>query len=183
MRRKVCFICLLLFIFLLCACNLKSPADTNSSETNGYEYISEYEKKNGLVSMPSGYYTIGPATSESKYVEQGIFKKTDNGYELIINLGVLSGLSFWENDSFFLVSGNILTEYPLSAENPYNSSKSTVLLPKMAEIKKIYYYDIENLYVSATLWDEKNGRSFDEKYYMISRDGTSYKEIEYSEIP
>ena len=133
--------------------------------------------------MPSGYYTRGPIKQDSNLVEQGVFKKTNNGYELKINLGVIHGLSFWENDSFYLVTGNTITEYPLSSNNPYNDSKSTILLPNDADITRIYCFNEEKIYVSARLWDEKNGRHLNENYYEVFRDGTSYKEIEYSEIP
>lgn len=133
--------------------------------------------------MPSGKYTIGTIDPESNLSEQGIFRKTDNGYELVVNFGVIRGSGFWENDSYFLIMGNTITEYPLSAQNPYNSSETTILLPNMADIKGVQHFDDENIYVLATLWDEINARSFEEKYYKISRDGTNYEEVDYTDIP
>lgn len=170
-----------LTVFMFGCEHNKNEAETTT--VNHYSHIAEFEEQYGLVSMPSGNYTIGTINPESNLSEQGIFRKTDNGYELVVNFGVIRGDGFWENDSYFLIMGNTLTEYPLSAKDPYNSSKTVILLPNMADIKGVVRFDEENIYVNATLWDEINGRSHKAKYYKISRDGASYEEIDYADIP
>lgn len=179
---------LLVFMFVMiaafmCGCE-RNNNEAETTDVNNYLHIAEYEKRYGLVSMPSGNYTIGTVDPDSELSERGIFRKTDNGYELAVNFGVIGAQNgFWENDSYYLMMGNTITEYPLSAENPHNSSESTVLLPNMAEIKHIYYSDEEYFYVLAALWDEVNARHFKENCYKISRDGSSYEEINYNDIP
>lgn len=176
------FMLALLTVFLFGCEHNDNEAET--TQVNNYLHIAEYEKQYGLVSMPSGNYRIGTVDPDSELSERGIFRKTDNGYELVVNFGVIGVENgFWENDSYYLVMGNTITEYPLSAENPHNSSESTVLLPNMAEIEHVYYFDKEYFYVMAALWDEINARHLKDKYYKISRDGSSYEEINYSEIP
>lgn len=183
MKKGLLVFVLVILTVVLFGCEHAGNKTETTTEGNLYSHAAKYEEQYGLVSMPSGNYTKGTINPESNFSEQGIFKKTNDGYELVINLGVSKGISFWENDSYFLITGNTLTEFPLSAENPYNSSKTVILLPNMADIKGIHSFDEENLYVSATLWDEINARSFEQNYYKISRDGTSYEEIDYSEIP
>ena len=91
--------------------------------------------------------------------------------------------ALYEDDFLYFFNYNTLIKYDLSAPDVEGRAERIKLLPQMSNIRGIYSYDSDYLYVDATLWDEENGRSTAGGYYKIARDGSSYEEIAFEDIP
>lgn len=163
--------------------NEPAESDSNSSSAD-YSHIAESEQQFGLINAPSGQYTYGPIDPNSELAVHGIFRKTDNGgYDLVIKLSMKERPAFHEDDFLYCLEYSTLTKYDLSADDVEGSAESIKLLPPMSNIRGIHSYDSDYLYVNATLWDEENDRSTLGEYYKIARDGSSYEEIAFEDIP
>ncbi|MCH5203553.1 MAG: hypothetical protein J1F03_02335 [Oscillospiraceae bacterium] len=163
--------------------NEPAESDSNSSSAD-YSHIAESEQQFGLINAPSGQYTYGPIDPKDELAVHGIFRKTDNGgYDLVIKLSMKESPAFSEDDFLYCLEYSVLTKYDLSADDVEGSAERITLLPPMSNISYIRYHDNDYLYVDATLWDEENGRSTLGEYYKIARDGSSYEEIAFEDIP
>ena len=160
-----------------------AESDSNSSSAD-YSHIAKFEEQFGLIICPSGKYTYGPIDLNDERAIHGIFRvKDEGGYDLVLKVPNGETPALWEDDYLYFLSGWSIVKYDLSADDVEASAERTQLLPQKASIKHIYSQDSDYYYVCATLWDEENGRSTLEKYFKIARDGSSYVEIAFEDIP
>ena len=160
-----------------------AESDSNSSSAD-YSHIAKFEEQFGLIICPSGKYTYGPIDLNDERAIHGIFRvKDEGGYDLVLKVPNGETPALWEDDYLYFLSGWSIVKYDLSADDVEASAERTQLLPQKASIKHIYSHDSDYYYVCATLWDEENGRSTLEKYFKIARDGSSYVEIAFEDIP
>ena len=158
-------------------------SDSNSSSAD-YSHIAEFEQQFGLIIAPSGKYTYGPIDLNDERAIHGIFRvKDEGGYDLVLKVPNTETPAFWEDDYLYFLNGWSIVKYDLSADDVEATAEHIELLPPYSSIKHIYSQDSDYYYVCATLWDEENGRSTLEKYFKIARDGSSYEEIAFEDIP